>query len=258
MSGNRIKTQSPSSEASRCRAHRRDTPSRANVIEMFDRIAYRYDLLNHLLSFNQDKRWRKRLTDLLPSGEALQVLDLATGTADQLISLNQTGAVAVGVGVDPSEGMLKVARQKIAGLNLGHKLRVQTGVAEKIPAADFSFDVLTISFGIRNVHDLEKTFSEMLRVLKPGGLALILEFSLPRNRVMKALYLLYFRYCLPILGGIISGDNQAYRYLNRTVETFPYGTEFGNRLKQAGFDSVKIEPLTWGVASIYLAQKGNQ
>lgn len=250
MVDDRIKNQLPAAEKGPDRS-----PSRANVAQMFDRIAHRYDLLNHLLSLNQDKRWRQRLAGLLPNGDRLHLLDLATGTGDQLISLEETGRIAVGVGVDPSEGMLKVARKKLAKLKLGDRLRVQTGVAEDIPAADESYDLVTISFGIRNVLDLEKALAEMYRVLKPDGRALILEFSLPGNRLLRMFYLLYFRYCLPVLGSLISGDDQAYRYLNRTVETFPYGAEFAARLQKVGFAKVDIQPLTFGVASIYVAHK---
>lgn len=231
------------------------SPSRKNAPRMFDRIAPRYDLLNHLLSFNRDKAWRKRLTELLGDRRDLNVLDLATGTGDQLLALYETGQVVVGRGVDPSEGMLKIAQKKITERNLGDVLKVQTGTGEQIPSESEIFDTVTISFGIRNVIDLEKSLGEILRVLKPGGQALILEFSLPTNPIIRTGYLLYFRYILPILGGMISGDNEAYQYLNKTVETFPYGEEFIRIMRLAGFSQAEVYPLTFGVASIYVGRK---
>ena len=230
-------------------------PSRLDAPRMFDRIAHRYDLLNHLLSFNRDKVWRNRLTALLGDNNNLKVLDLATGTADQLLALYESGKLGEGLGVDPSEGMLAVARQKIAEQNLSDILKVQTGTGEQIPAESETYDVVTISFGIRNVIDLEKSLEEIYRVLKPNGRALILEFSLPSNPIIRTGYLFYFRYILPVLGGMISGDNKAYRYLNQTVESFPYGEEFARKMRLAGFSQSEICPLTFGVASIYVGYK---
>lgn len=231
------------------------SPSRENAPRMFDRIAHRYDLLNHLLSINRDKFWRRRLTDFLGEADNFKLLDLATGTGDQLLAMFETGKVAHGLGVDPSEGMLAIARQKIINLNLEDMLEVQTGRGENIPAKNESFDVVTISFGIRNVVDLDQSLVEIFRVLKPGGRVLILEFSLPSNRIFRAGYLFYFRHILPILGGLISGDNQAYQYLNQTVETFPYGEDFVARVRRAGFLRTEVCPLTFGLVSIYVGHK---
>lgn len=226
-------------------------PSRDNVASMFNRIAHRYDLLNHLLSANRDKRWRRRLVDLLPPGEHLHVLDLATGTGDQLLSVYESGRVAEGTGLDPAEKMLGIGREKIAARGLSEKLQLHTGIAESLPVADSSIDAITISFGIRNVSDVPKALSEMTRVLRPGGRALILEFSLPKNPLIRKLYLFYFRHVLPRLGALISGDATAYRYLNQTVETFPYGDDFLSLMRQAGFAHVEQYPLTFGIATIY-------
>lgn len=230
-------------------------PSRENVHRMFDRIAPRYDLLNHLLSFNRDKVWRRRMATLLPTRANLKLLDLATGTGDQLIALYDSGKVASGVGVDPSEKMLEIGVDKIRRRGLSDKLTMLTGSGEAIPCADKSVDVVTISFGIRNVTDVPKALREMNRVLKPDGRALILEFSLPKSAMVRAGYLFYFRHILPSLGGIISGDRKAYKYLNQTVETFPYGEQFVALMREAGFDSVKATPLTFGVATIYQGDK---
>ncbi len=230
-------------------------PSRENVHRMFDRIAPRYDLLNHLLSFNRDKVWRRRMATLLPTRANLKLLDLATGTGDQLITLFDSGKVASGVGVDPSEKMLVIGVDKIRRRGLSDKLTMLAGSGEAIPCADKSVDVVTISFGIRNVTDVPKALREMHRVLKPDGRALILEFSLPKSAMVRAGYLFYFRHILPTLGGIISGDRKAYKYLNQTVETFPYGEQFVALMREAGFDSVKATPLTFGVATIYQGDK---
>ena len=233
----------------------KNNPSRKEVFRMFDRIAHRYDFLNHFLSLNRDKAWRKKLAAQLPEGDRLDVLDLATGTADQLLSLFASGRVATGTGVDPAEKMLEIGREKIAGRGLADKIKLVTGSAEKIPAADGSFDAVTISFGIRNVTDVPRALAEMHRILRPGGRALILEFSLPKNGFIRRGYLLYFRKILPRLGGLISGDRYAYRYLNETVETFPYGEAFCALMREAGFVDVAAKPLTFGVATIYRGDK---
>ena len=222
---------------------------------MFDRIAHRYDLLNHLLSFNRDKAWRRKMTTLLPKRCDMNLLDLATGTADQLLAIYNSGQIARGVGLDPAEEMLAIGRRKIEARGLEDKLILQAGSAEKLPFSDNSFDVITISFGIRNVTDVLKALKEMRRVLKPEGRALILEFSLPRNAFIRTIYLLYFRHVLPRLGGFISGDREAYRYLNQTVETFPHGKDFDAEMARAGFGRFSHTPLTFGVATIYQGDK---
>lgn len=222
---------------------------------MFDRIAHRYDLLNHLLSFNRDRAWRRKMATLLPKRCQMFLLDLATGTGDQLLAIYNSGQIASGVGLDPAEQMLAIGRQKIQARGLSDKLTMQTGSAEKIPFGDNSFDVISISFGIRNVTQVSQALTEMRRVLKPDGRVLILEFSLPRNAFVRAIYLFYFRHVLPRLGGLISGDRTAYRYLNQTVETFPYGQDFGDEMIKAGFGRVSHTPLTFGVATIYQGDK---
>lgn len=222
---------------------------------MFDRIAGRYDLLNHLLSGNRDKAWRRKMTALLPQGDNLRILDLATGTADQLLALYNSGRVESGIGLDMAEKMLAVGRGKIAARSLSHKLSLQEGNAEQIPLESDSFDAVSISFGIRNMTDVNGTLLEMRRILKPGGRALILEFSLPPSALMRGLYLFYFRHVLPRLGAIISGDSGAYRYLNETVETFPYGAAFCRLMTEAGFRDVTENRLTFGIATIYQGDK---
>lgn len=227
------------------------------AFKMFDRIAHRYDLLNRLLSMGTDVRWRRKLNRRVPAGEKLRVLDLATGTADVLIAMN--GAcpqVASGVGLDMSGGMLHYGREKLIRLGLDRKFRLVRGDATCLGLESSQFDAVTISFGIRNVIDVPQGLREMRRILKPGGRALILEFSLPSNRLFRALYLFYFRNILPRIGALISGDSYAYRYLNETVETFPYGEVFCQLMRDAGFEAVTATPLTFGIASLYQGERG--
>lgn len=223
---------------------------------IFDRIAVRYDLLNRMLSFRRDVAWRKAVYRSLPDGEGLQVLDLATGTADVLLSLSRgDGKVARGLGLDKSSKMLELAKRKIRSERTGAPLNLVHGDAEAIGVRPGAFDAVTMAFGIRNVPDVERALSEIHAVLKPGGRVLILEFSLPGNPLLRALYLAYFRHVLPRIGGWVSGDAEAYRYLNRSVEAFPYGDDFLALLRSAGFGEVRQEPLTCGIATLYQGDK---
>jgi len=230
-----------------------EEPSRREVWRMFDQIAPRYDLLNRLLSGWMDVRWRKRMARHLPAGENLALLDVATGTADQIFSLlgDGQGQVRKATGVDMAEKMLAIGRTKAAHRGLDRVVQLRTGDATAIPEADAAYDVATISFGIRNVIDVSAALGEMRRVLRPGGRALILEFSLPSGRFFRPLYLFYLRHVLPVLGGLISGDAKAYRYLNVTIETFPYGEAFCELMRKAGFVNAKANELSLGIATIY-------
>ncbi|MEJ2635318.1 MAG: bifunctional demethylmenaquinone methyltransferase/2-methoxy-6-polyprenyl-1,4-benzoquinol methylase UbiE [Calditrichia bacterium] len=232
------------------------SPTRREVWRMFDRIAQRYDLLNRLLSLRQDVAWRNKLAENLTDVRDQKILDLATGTADVLLSLfHQTDKADAAAGIDMSDRMLRIGREKIQKNGLSHAIALFPGDAMHIPFRNNSFDAVTIAFGIRNVLDVNRSLREMYRTLKPGGRVLILEFSLPANRLIRQLYLFYFRNILPRIGGVISGDSYAYRYLNRTVETFPYGEAFCELLRDAGFQNVRTIPLTFGIASIYRGNK---
>ncbi|MDF1544852.1 MAG: bifunctional demethylmenaquinone methyltransferase/2-methoxy-6-polyprenyl-1,4-benzoquinol methylase UbiE [bacterium] len=234
----------------------RESWSKQESWAMFDRIAKRYDLLNRLLSFGRDRVWRKRVAEYLPQGDEIDLLDLATGTTDLLISLCRSKeTVKYGVGLDMSAEMLRVGERKIVTEGLADRCALVHSDAQALPFASNSFDAVTIAFGIRNVPDVPKALKEITRVLKSGGRAIVLEFSLPKNRLIRQLYLFYFRQILPRVGSIISGDAYAYRYLNRTVETFPYGEEFCRLLRQAGMNIAGHSELTFGVASIYAAEK---
>lgn len=219
---------------------------------MFDRIAPRYDLLNRLLSAGRDVAWRRRMANFLPDRGPLHLLDVATGTGDQVFSLLASNrGVVRATGVDMAERMLDVGREKALRKGLADVVRLSTGDATALPEPDASYDVATISFGIRNVIDVPRALREMARVLKPGGRVLILEFSLPTAPVLRPLYLFYLRHVLPLVGGLLSGDLKAYRYLNVTIESFPYGEAFCRLLREAGFVEVRANPLTLGVATIY-------
>lgn len=219
---------------------------------MFDRIAHRYDFLNHTLSMGIDFYWRRCLLDLLPARKELQLLDLATGTADVLIALCQHHrGIQAALGLDLSEQMLEQGRSKLDKLGLSARIQLLHGDACDIPLPDQSYEVVTMAFGIRNVLDVDRCLHEILRCLKPGGRALILEFSLPSHQWIRSAYLLYLRHLLPRIGGFISGDYAAYRYLNQTIETFPCGQDFCDRMIAAGFTHVSFTPLSLGIVSIY-------
>lgn len=231
-------------------------PSKVEVWKMFDRIAGRYDLLNRLLSMRQDVLWRKKLLDLLPQRTSLYLLDVATGTADQILHLfEETDKIERAVGIDMSENMLAVGQKKITQLNLNGKVNLRVGDATQIPFKNDEFDVSTMSFGIRNVVNVEQALKEILRVLKPGGTSLILEFSLPKKAFIRKPYLFYFRNVLPKIGSMISGDSAAYSYLNQSVEDFPYGEQFCELMRKSGFTEVSGTPLSLGIATIYKGTK---
>lgn len=227
-------------------------PAKSEAPGMFDRIAGRYDLLNRLLSMRRDVAWRKKLAAALPPIENLAVLDIATGTGDVLVSImRERTDVSRAVGLDAAGEMLRLGRDKLARGFPDRPVDLVKADALAIPFADGTFDATTIAFGIRNVVDVNRALREMRRVLKPGGKSLILEFSLPANRLLRSCYLLYFRHVLPRLGRLISGDRQAYTYLNRTVEDFPSGRAFCRLMSEAGFADVTAQPLTFGIATIY-------
>jgi demethylmenaquinone methyltransferase / 2-methoxy-6-polyprenyl-1,4-benzoquinol methylase len=231
------------------------SPSREHVAEMFDQIAHRYDLLNRLLSFGRDIAWRKQFVKQLPAANELRVLDLATGTADVLLTLGRDARIGSGAGLDMSTGMLRYAAQKLTSAGYAERFPLVLGDAGCLGIQSGQFDVVTISFGIRNVSRFEEALREMHRVLKPGGHALIMEFSIPANPYFRPLYLFYLRHILPRLGGLLSGDPYAYRYLNQTIETFPYGAAFCEIMKKTGFTEVESHPLTFGIATLYAGHK---
>ena len=225
--------------------------------KMFNQISSRYDLLNRVLSFRQDVLWRRKIANLISSNKKSRdqkILDLATGTGDLAFEIAKAkkGKNFEITAVDPAQGMLDVANVK----NQNHKnISFKLGNALDLEFENNSFDFITIGFGVRNFENLNLGLSEMLRVLKPGGQVYILETSLPRNILFRKLFLFYFRFVLPNLGGLISGDKKAYEYLNQSAESFPYGVKFAGILRQVGFKNIKYQELSLGVASLYVASK---
>jgi demethylmenaquinone methyltransferase/2-methoxy-6-polyprenyl-1,4-benzoquinol methylase len=220
---------------------------------MFDAIAPRYDLLNHLLSAGIDKRWRKRAIATLGLTGRETLIDVCTGTAD--VALEATGAAHV-IGVDFAGAMLTLGLRKIHAENQAKRIVLIRGDAMRLPARDRSADAATVAFGIRNVQRPEVACAELARVLRVGGRLAILEFGVPRIPGVSTLYLWYFRRVLPLIGRMISGHTGAYSYLPASVGTFPPPVEFMTILRQAGFDEVRAVSLTFGIVYLYTAVKG--
>jgi len=230
--------------------------SRTEIGRMFDRIASRYDLLNHLLSFGQDVMWRNSAVKHLSDKPDQIVLDAATGTGEMLLALlRKNSNIKAAVGIDMSENMLTVGLQKIKKRRLNNTVMLMPGDAGNIPFIGNSCDAVTMAFGIRNVSNVQAVLKDIYRVLKKKGKVIILEFSLPENKFIKRLYLFHFRRILPVMGTIISGYRYAYRYLNQTVESFPYGIAFCELLLDAGFQNVYNYPMTFGIVTIYCGEK---
>jgi demethylmenaquinone methyltransferase/2-methoxy-6-polyprenyl-1,4-benzoquinol methylase len=228
------------------------TPAR--IAGMFDAIAERYDLLNHLLSGGLDKRWRKRAVDVLQLSGRETVLDLCTGTADLALeaACGKRRAKRV-LGIDFSPAMLQHGLQKIRRAPEGAVIDVVRGDAIQIPLKNHSVDAVTIGFGIRNVENPDAACREILRVLRPRGTLVILEFSLPRRAAIRRLYLWYFQKILPVVGRVVSRHPSAYTYLPESVEVFPTAADFSQQLRNTGFGTVRAVPLTFGIVHMFVA-----
>ena len=224
------------------------------VAQMFDNISEDYDGLNRVISLGIDVSWRKKVVKLVGENNPQQILDIATGTGDLALMMSELNPKKI-VGLDISEGMLQVGRQKIAKANLSNKIKMIVGDSENIPFPDNTFDAITVSFGVRNFENLDKGLTEILRVLKPGGKFVVLETSNPTKFPFKQGYKLYTNYILPIIGKLFSKDKVAYSYLSETANSFPFGKAFNNILQKNGFKNAKNIPVTFGVASIYTALK---
>jgi demethylmenaquinone methyltransferase/2-methoxy-6-polyprenyl-1,4-benzoquinol methylase len=232
----------------------RPEDKKTQVAQMFDHIAGRYDFLNHFLSAGIDRSWRKAAVSKLAAGKPQFILDIATGTADFAIEALSLKPKRI-IGVDISEGMLNVGREKIKKLGLEHLIELKKGDSENLEFADNTFDAVIVAFGVRNFENLTRGLSEMYRVLKPGGRAVVLEFSKPRGVAMKRAYSFYFNYLLPLIGKFVSKDNSAYSYLPESVQAFPDGEDFLAIFQSIGFKSTEWHPLTFGISAIYSAKK---
>jgi demethylmenaquinone methyltransferase / 2-methoxy-6-polyprenyl-1,4-benzoquinol methylase len=224
------------------------------VTQMFDNISGNYDGLNRVISFGIDVKWRKKVLQLVANKNPETILDIATGTGDLAILMTKTSAKKI-VGLDLSAGMLEVGKIKIQEKNLSNKIEMVLGDSENIPYPDNTFDAITVSFGIRNFETLEKGLAEILRVLKPSGIFVILETSVPTKFPFKQGYSFYSKNILPIIGKLFSKDNVAYSYLSESASVFPFGEELNNILRKIGFIDVVAMPQTFGVATIYSATK---
>jgi demethylmenaquinone methyltransferase/2-methoxy-6-polyprenyl-1,4-benzoquinol methylase len=227
---------------------------KVQVEEMFDQISHRYDLLNHLLSVNIDKAWRNKAIKMLKAFQPKTILDIATGTADFAIAAGKLNPEKI-TGIDLSEGMLRIGRQKVEKKGLSHLIELRKADSEALPFENHSFDAAVVGFGVRNFENLEKGLAEIFRVLRPGGVFVVLEFSLPKNKVFRSLYFFYFLKVLPWLGRLISKNSRAYTYLPESVREFPDGENFARILEKAGFEKCRWVPQTMGIATIYQAQK---
>jgi demethylmenaquinone methyltransferase/2-methoxy-6-polyprenyl-1,4-benzoquinol methylase len=223
------------------------------VAEMFDNISKRYDFLNHLLSLGIDKGWRRKVVKQVMSKNPQNVLDVATGTADLAIALGKAMKADV-KGLDISAGMLEVGREKVAKRKLKN-VELVLGDGENLPFVDNTFDAVTVAFGVRNFENLEKGLKDIYRVIKPGGQLVVLEFSQPEKAPFKQFYNFYFKNILPTIGKLVSKDSRAYTYLPESVQAFPYGDAFLNKLDECGYKNNSSKPVTFGIASIYIGKK---
>lgn len=225
-------------------------PSRSEVHHMFDRISRRYDLLNRILSLGLDRRWRRQAVAQIASGTDRIVLDLACGTCDIAIEAVRNRQCRV-IALDMAEEMLALGTAKIAAAGLDASVSLGRADGHNLPLPAAAVDAAIIAFGIRNMADAGLCLRELARVARPGGKLVVLEFSLPSHRLLRFFHLAYIRYIVPLLGRILSGDAAAYTYLNKTIETFPYGDAFCRLMTAAGWQEVSAKPLNGGIVSLY-------
>ena len=224
------------------------------VADMFDNISENYDFLNHFLSAGIDKGWRKKAINMLAPYKPKTILDIATGTADFALAALKLNPDHI-TGVDISQGMLEKGKEKIEKKGLTDKITLKYGDSEKLPFDDDSFDAITVAFGVRNYENLESGLLDMLRVLKPSGVAVILEFSKPKSFPAKQFFNLYNNKLLPLIGKTVSKDPRAYTYLPESIKAFPEGDDFLEIMKKVGYNDLLLSKLSGGIASIYIGQK---
>ena len=231
-----------------------NSSKKKQVEKMFDSISFEYDKLNRLISAGNDVKWRKTIYKIAERLNPIDILDIATGTADIALELSKIEGSKI-TGLDISEKMLDVGRQKVTERNLENKVSLVSGDAENLNFSKSTFDLISIGFGVRNFQNLEKGLLESFRVLREGGTLIILETSVPQNRLVKLFYLLFSRTFIPLVGSLFSKDKKAYKYLQKSAEEFPSGENFSQILKSCGFKNVHIMPLMLGASSIYVAKK---
>ena len=231
-----------------------DKSKKQEVAEMFNNISKKYDFLNHFLSVGIDKIWRKKAVAQLKDLKPKRLLDLATGTGDFALALLKLNPEEI-VGMDISEGMLEVGREKMKKKGVDNIISMQLGDSENLPFEDNYFDGLTVGFGVRNYENLEKGLADMLRVLRPGGRAVILEFSKPKKFPVKQYYKFHSKYLIPFFGKLFSKDNRAYTYLPDSIQAFPEGKDFEAILSKVGYKNVRSKIVSGGIATIYIGEK---
>lgn len=224
------------------------------VAEMFNNISHKYDFLNHFLSMGIDKLWRKKAIKLIAVNKPKTILDIATGTGDFALEALKLNPEKV-TGIDISDGMLEKGREKMQKKGVSNIITLQNADSENLPFEENSFDAITVGFGVRNFEDLEKGLGEMLRVLKPGGIAAVLEFSKPKRFPVKQSYNFYSKYVLPKVGRTISKDSAAYTYLPESIDAFPEGKDFLTIYEKVGYKNVSAHPVSGGIATIYIGTK---
>jgi demethylmenaquinone methyltransferase/2-methoxy-6-polyprenyl-1,4-benzoquinol methylase len=224
------------------------------VAQMFDNISENYDGLNRVISLGIDVKWRKKVVKIVGENNPKQILDIATGTGDLALMMASLNPERI-VGLDISSGMLEVGKRKIEKAKLSNKIEMIVGDSEEMPFKDNTFDAITVSFGVRNFANLDKGIKEIARVLKPDGVLVILETSNPTKFPFKQGYKLYTNLFLPIVGKLFSKDKVAYSYLSESANSFPFGEAFNNILQKNGFNNTEHTPVTFGVATIYIASK---
>ncbi len=232
-----------------------DQSKKEQVTQMFDTISKEYDGLNRMITFGIDVKWRKRVIALIAKNNPKKILDIATGTGDLAIMAAQKTIATEIIGADISEGMLNVGRKKIEKLNLSDRIKMQVTDSENLPFQDDYFDAITVAFGVRNFENLDKGLSEIYRVLKPSGIFIVLETSVPKLPIIKQGYLFHSNFVLPFFGKLFSKDPKAYSYLSKSAKNFPFGQEFNNIMIKNGFKEVQNKPQSLGVASIYIGKK---
>lgn len=225
------------------------------VEQMFDNISARYDLLNHLLSMGIDKRWRKEAIESLRPYAPQKILDIATGTGDFAIESAKHLQPQLLIGADISEGMMEVARRKVENAQLSNIISFAKEDCLNLSFENDSFDAVTVAYGVRNYADLEKGLSEMLRVLRPGGRLVIIELTTPVKFPMKQLFKVYARWVMPAIGKLVAKDGAAYSYLPATMEVFPQGEKMQQILQKVGYKDVIFRRFTFGLSTLYTAEK---
>lgn len=224
------------------------------VTSMFDNIAQRYDFMNHFLSLGIDRIWRRKAVHSLKTIEPKVILDIATGTGDFAIALLKLKPKKI-IGMDISKGMLEVGKRKMHERKIDHIIDMQHGDSENLPFDDGAFDAVTVAFGVRNFENLKQGLSEMLRVTRTGGKIVILEFSKPKKFPVKQTFAIYSKYVIPFFGKNIAKDEKAYAYLPESVSVFPEGKEFTDILRALGYNNVKAETVSGGIATLYTGIK---